>query len=77
MSSVSSRPVPATSHGSARITSPTRVADAAPKARASPVSENANSGAPQPSVAVAAIGSPVSSVTVSAIVRCSGWPGSV
>ncbi len=77
MSRVSSRPVPATSHGAARIAAPTRVRATVANARARPVSENANSGAPQPSTAVAAIGSPVSSVTVSAIVRCSGWAGSV
>ena len=46
------------------------------KLRASPVSDWAITGAPQPSMPVAATGSPASSVSVSAMAACSGWAGS-
>ena len=51
-------------------------AASAENARASPVSDVDSSGAPQPSIATASIGSPVRRAKVSAIATWSGWAGS-
>ena len=59
-----------------RASGPSGAVASRAKARASPVSEAESSGAPQPSTATAATGSPVSSAKVSAIACCSGWSGS-
>ena len=72
-SRTTSRPVPATHHGCARSAAATRPSGVSggavamrANARASPAGVLENSGAPQPSTAMCAMGTPVRSSTVSA-----------
>ena len=83
ISRASSRPVPETSSGWARIASADESLgrprggrhDRRRNARASPISEMAITGAPQPSTPTAATGSPARSSTAARQAFCSGWSG--